>query len=99
MANLSAMDAENSKREMEGIDPAEAGSLLELELMRKRASWQRAAGQRKRFLMASIFFLFVVVLAALLAFYFFFSSGRVEELRAQGTAHASPAPTAVSDRP
>jgi hypothetical protein len=43
---------------------------LEIELIQKRASWQKAHGQRNAWRSASFVFLFIVVIGALFALYY-----------------------------
>ena len=53
-------------------NPDELSRLLEIELIQKRAEWQRANARHKNLRSASFAFLFVVVMAALVGFYFIF---------------------------
>ena len=55
-----------------GAGPDDLSRLLELELIQKRAEWQRASARHKSIRSASFVFLFVVVVAALVGFYFLF---------------------------
>ena len=50
----------------------ELSKLLEIELIQKRAEWQRATARNKNLKTLSLFFLFVVVLAGLVGFYLIF---------------------------
>ena len=67
-----------------GNDPEQLSRLLEIELIQKRAEWQRTTARNKTLKSVSLFFLFVVVLAGLIAFYFVFtraSDGRQHAAR------------------
>jgi hypothetical protein len=73
----------------------ELSRLIEIELIQKRAEWQKTIARRKTVRSLSILFLFVVIMGGLLAFYFAFT--RVNEQRA---AHPpSPGASASSVRP
>ena len=75
------MNAEASEtRQPIGNNPEELSQLLEIELIQKRAEWQRTTARHKNLKMFSLMFLFVVVLAGLLAFYFAYM--RASESRA-----------------
>jgi hypothetical protein len=63
----------------------ELSRLLEIELIQKRAEWQKATARHKTVRTASILFLMVIVIAGLAAFYFAFM--RATEGRQQ---HAAP---------
>ncbi|MBA2586648.1 MAG: hypothetical protein H0U99_09210 [Chthoniobacterales bacterium] len=84
----------DGKREPRASDPGDPAAMLELELMQKRAAWQRISARRNALLTWSLLFLFAVIAVGLCAFYFFVSSGRVEELRVSQAAHPSPSPSA-----
>jgi len=53
-------------------NPDELTKLLEIELIQKRAEWQRATARNKNLKTISILFLFLIVLGGLAAFYFTF---------------------------
>ncbi len=93
MANLCPMSDGNGKRERPASNAEEAATLVELELMRKRAAWQRVRVKRKTLLTWSLIFLFAVLAVAVFAFYLFISSGQMNDLRASAKAHSSPSPT------
>jgi len=75
-----------------GTNPDELSRLLEIELIQKRAEWQRASARHKSLRSASFLFLFIVVMAALVAFYFIFM--RANETR-QHRAPEAPAESAT----
>jgi hypothetical protein len=54
-------------------DPEALAKALELELMLKRAAWQRASSSRSTWRAVSFFFLFLVIIATLFGFYYFFA--------------------------
>ena len=87
----------DSNRKPEGgeIDPVQ---LLELELMQKRATWQRAKARRGGLRALSFLFLFVVIVAAIAVFFIFFSPARVQELRSGHEPGAQP-PAAATETP
>lgn len=70
------MHPADGKPEPPEIDPDKLSKLLEIELLQKRAAWQRAADQRKSFRVIAFLFLFVVILGALAAYFFFVSGVR-----------------------
>jgi cytochrome c-type biogenesis protein CcmH/NrfG len=80
-------------------DPENAVRMLELELMRQRATRQQASAPYRGLRAASFVFLFIVVLAALLAFYYVFHSGGLEAVRARNSPQPSPSATAISSAP
>lgn len=52
-------------------DPDALARALELELIMKRASWQKMQGRRNTWRALSFFFLFLVILGAFLAYFYF----------------------------
>ncbi|MFL6515481.1 MAG: hypothetical protein ACJ8M1_10715 [Chthoniobacterales bacterium] len=56
-----------------GDNPEELSQLLEIELIQKRAEWQRATARNKNLKSVSIVFLTIVVLAGLAGFYVIFT--------------------------
>lgn len=52
-------------------DPRDLEKALELELIAKRASWQKMRARRGRWRALSFLFLFLVLLGALLAYFYF----------------------------
>src|SRR3954469_6397593 len=78
------------KRESGGDNPDELSQLLEIELIQKRAEWQRATARNKNFKSASILFLTVVILAGLVVFYIAFT--RSHESRPPATELTAPVP-------
>lgn len=70
-------------------NPDELTKLLEIELIQKRAEWQRATARNKNLKSFSFLFLFLVVLAGLAAFYFTFMRAR-EERQNRPPATAQP---------
>ena len=61
------------KRQSGSDNPDELSQLLEIELIQKRAEWQRATARNKSFKSASILFLTVVILAGLVVAYIVFT--------------------------
>ena len=86
----------NRKPDSSEEDPAKLAQLLELELMQKRAEWQRSRSSLKHLRVLSFFFLFVVIAGAIVAFFLFFSTSRVQELKTQHDGSVSPAPSVAS---
>lgn len=66
--------ANEPKPEPPAADPEALAKALEMELMLKRASWQKTRAQRGTWRALSFLFLLLVVLGALLA-YFYFAAG------------------------
>jgi hypothetical protein len=83
----------NGDGKPEPADPENAVHMLELELMRQRATRQHAGAPYRGLRMASLVFFFVVILGAIVAFYYVFVSGGLDEFRARSAAH--PTPTVV----
>jgi hypothetical protein len=82
------MNGSGLQRESGGNNSEELSQLLEIELIQKRAEWQRATARNKNFKSASILFLTVVVLAGLVVFYIVFT--RPHENRRPATELTSP---------
>lgn len=61
---------DESKPESRAGDDDALLKALEIELLQKRASWQKAHGQRNAWRSASFVFLFIVVIGALFALYY-----------------------------
>jgi hypothetical protein len=83
----------NGDDKPEPADPEGVARMLELELMRQRAT--RAKAPYRRLRAASLIFLFVVILGTLLAFCYVFYAGGLDQFRTQNTPQSSPtaAPT------
>ena len=84
------MSDEQSKSESSEKDPEKLSRLLELELIQKRAEWQRKSARYKKLKAVSILFLFAVILAALVGFYFIFSQVSGQRSQQRPTTHLSP---------
>ena len=69
------------------LTPDELSQLLELELIQKRAQWQKVSLRRNSLRSVSIFFLFVMIVGTLAVFYFAFS--RANEVRQQQSPQAA----------
>ena len=67
------MDDTLGKTESVKNDPGELARVLELELIQKRAAWQRAGARYRAIRTISVIFLFIVIAASLAAFFLFFS--------------------------
>jgi hypothetical protein len=80
------MDHIDGKPEPSETDPEMLARLLEIELMQKRAAWQRASSQRNTMRMMAFLFLFVVIAGALAAYFFFFA-----DVNRPSRAHEEPA--------
>ena len=85
----------DGKHNPEETDPEKLARLLELELMQKRAEWQRKKARRGGLRAISFLFLFVVIVAALVGFFLFFNPERVREMRSGPTDSLTPSPTAT----
>lgn len=66
----------NPRPTLEETDPEKLATLLQIELMQKRARWQQAKARRTSYRTMSFLFLFFVIVAAFLAFYFLMSTDR-----------------------
>jgi len=60
-------------------DPDTLAKALELELISKRAVWERARARRGTWRALSLLFLFLIVVTALLAFFYFLPDLRSRE--------------------
>ena len=67
------MHPADGKPEPSEIDPEKLSKLLEIELMQKRATWQRTAAHRRSLRAVAFLFLFLVIVGAVAAYYFFVS--------------------------
>ncbi|MFL6583037.1 MAG: hypothetical protein ACJ8KU_00810 [Chthoniobacterales bacterium] len=65
------METTDGKPDPIDPDPEKLARLLEIELMQKRATWQRASAHRNTFRALAILFLVVVIAGALVAYFFF----------------------------
>ena len=76
-------------------DPEQLAKLLEIELMQKRAAWQKASAGRKNLRLLSFVFLFMVIAGAMVGFYLLVSSGGLNAVRTrnENTEILSPTPT------
>ena len=71
----------NPKPDLSETNPEKLAQLLELELMQKRASWQRAQAGRRNLRLLAFLFLMLVIAGALVGFYLLFSGGELRESR------------------
>ncbi len=85
----------DGKHNPEETDPEKLAQLLELELMQKRAGWQKKKAHLGSLRALSFLFLFVVIAAALVGFFLFFNPDRVREMRSSSTDSVTPSPTAT----
>jgi len=67
------MNANDPEVNQPTTNPDELNRLLEIELIQKRAEWQRTSARHKSLRSASFLFLFIVVMAGLVAAYFAFT--------------------------
>ena len=70
------MDDTVGKTESVKNDPGDLARVLELELMHKRAAWQRANSRYRAIRAISFIFVFLVVVASIAAFFLFFSRAK-----------------------
>lgn len=63
------MDDASGKTESVKNDPGELARVLELELMQKRAAWQRATARYRALRTISVIFLFLVITASIAGFF------------------------------
>ena len=89
----------NGEGKHEVADPEDAVRMLELELMRQRATRQQGGAPYGGLRAVSLIFFFAVVLGALLAFYYVFYSGGLDEFRARNTPAPSPSLAPRSSTP
>ncbi|CAN5586459.1 hypothetical protein BH20VER1_BH20VER1_22340 [soil metagenome] len=87
-------DDEHKPEERE-TDPAMLAKLLELELIQKRAAWQKAQARRANYRAISFLFLFAILVAALAAFYFFMNSGGLEQMKSNPARPDAPTAPAM----
>lgn len=87
------MPPDNLKPKPPAPDLGEIEKLLEIELMQKRAAWQKSKARLGAIRTLSFFFLFLVVVAAVVAFFMFFSPDRMSELK---SSHPNPPPPTPS---
>ncbi len=80
------------KTESVKSDPGDLARVLELELLQKRAAWQRAQARYGIIRTISIFFLVIVLAASIAGFFLLFS--RLSGERAHHPASAPDAPAA-----
>jgi hypothetical protein len=64
------------KGESTKSDPGQLARVLELELIQKRAAWQRANARHRTVRTISILFLFIIIAGSLAALFFLFSHFR-----------------------
>ena len=67
------MHPADGKSEPSKIDPEQLSKLLEIELMQKRAGWQRTVAQRRTFRAFALLFLLLVIVGAIGAYFFVIS--------------------------
>lgn len=70
------MHPADGKSEPSEIDPEKLSKLLEIELVQKRAAWQRTAENRRGIRAMAFLFLFIVILGAIAAYFFFLGGVR-----------------------
>jgi hypothetical protein len=63
-------DPEEARPKVPAADPDALAKALEVELMLKRASWQKARAKRGTWRVLSFFFLLLVILGALFALFY-----------------------------
>ena len=71
---LSAMLDADRKPEKQPTDPEQLAKLLEIELMQKRAAWQRGSARNRSFRALAFLFLVLVIAGAFAAYFYFVSS-------------------------
>lgn len=67
------MHPADGKPEPSEIDPEKLSKLLDIELVQKRAAWQRAAEHRGSFRALAFLFLLLVILGGVAAYFVFIS--------------------------
>ena len=77
------------------VDPEQLAKLLEIELMQKRAAWQRTNASRKNLRTLSFLFLFIVIAGAMIAFYLLVSSRDPDSARTRNQNQELVTPTPV----
>jgi hypothetical protein len=80
----------NGNGKPEPADPENAVRMLELELMRQRATRQHGGAPYRGLRTVSLVFFFAVLLGALFAFYYVFVAGGLEDFRARNAAKPGP---------
>ncbi len=79
----------DGKGESAKSDPGQLARVLELELIQKRAAWQRANERSRTIRTLSILFLVIVIVGSLVAFFLVFSSFREQRGNQPGATPAS----------
>lgn len=64
------MHPADGKPESPDIDPEKLSKLLEIELLQKRATWERAAAHRRKIRAIAFVFLLLVIVGAIAAYMF-----------------------------
>lgn len=85
MTNLSSTSQGQRKSENPEMDPHELLRMVEEELARGRAKWQRLSAQKNTFRAASLLFLMATIGAAFIALFYYFSMDRPHALRPDQT--------------
>lgn len=89
------MDDGNRKPANDPPDADALEKLLELELVQKRASWERDKQRLGMFRALAFLFLALVVIGALGGFFFFFSTGQMSDGKGRSAPQLeTPSPTA-----
>jgi hypothetical protein len=85
------MVGDNAKFDGPAANNAEELSrLIEIELIQKRAEWQKASARRKTIRSVATLFLFVVIMGTVLAFYFAFTRANEERVHQRPPAAEAP---------
>ena len=79
----------SSKTESIQTEPGDLARVLELELLNKRAAWQRANARYRTARVLSFLFLFIIILAAAGAFFFVLMRAKDEAANRPGRSTTS----------
>ena len=82
------IDDTHGKTESVKNDPGELARVLELELIQKRAAWQRANARRRAIRTMSVIFLFIIIGASIAGFFLIFSRANEARPNQQDTTPA-----------
>jgi hypothetical protein len=91
MVNLSSTSQGQRKSENPEMDPHELLRMVEEELARGRAKWQRLSARKNTFRAASLLFLMAMIGAVFIAFFYYFSMDRTHDSRPSQINQSTPA--------
>ena len=81
MANLSSISQDNGKAKNSERNPDEIVRMVEEELARHRAKWQRLSARKNTFRAVSLLFLMAMIGAVFIALFYYFTMDHAHDLR------------------